>query len=100
MVSRAERSLVGDWWWTIDKALVAALGVLMTSGVVLLMAGGPPVAQRLLSTVVAKPALKLEPMRAYARMEQLLPSAIMSKMDCEPPTRACVRTLMLLPACM
>ncbi|MGJ3262225.1 MAG: FtsW/RodA/SpoVE family cell cycle protein [Salinarimonas sp.] len=47
MVSRAERSLVGDWWWTIDKALIAALGVLMTSGVVLLMAGGPPVAQRL-----------------------------------------------------
>ncbi|MGP9822121.1 FtsW/RodA/SpoVE family cell cycle protein [Salinarimonas sp. NSM] len=47
MVSRAERSLVGDWWWTIDKALIGALGVLMTSGVVLLMAGGPPVAQRL-----------------------------------------------------
>lgn len=47
MVSRAERSLVGDWWWTIDKALLAALGILMVSGVVFLMAGGPPVAQRL-----------------------------------------------------
>lgn len=47
MVSRAERSLVGDWWWTIDRALVAALLALMTAGVVLLMAGGPPVAERL-----------------------------------------------------
>ncbi|WP_349368348.1 putative peptidoglycan glycosyltransferase FtsW [Salinarimonas sp.] len=47
MVSRAERSLLGDWWWTIDKALLVGLGVLMTSGMVFLMAGGPPVAQRL-----------------------------------------------------
>ncbi|HYF53707.1 MAG TPA: putative peptidoglycan glycosyltransferase FtsW [Salinarimonas sp.] len=47
MVSRAERSLVGDWWWTIDRVLVAALLALMTAGLVLLMAGGPPVAERL-----------------------------------------------------
>lgn len=47
MVSRAERSLIGDWWWTIDKPLLVAFGILMTSGLVFLMAGGPPVAQRL-----------------------------------------------------
>jgi cell division protein FtsW len=47
MVSRAERSLVGDWWWTIDRVLLAAFGILMTTGLVLLMAGGPPVAERL-----------------------------------------------------
>lgn len=47
MVSRARRSFLGDWWWTVDKPLLAAFGVLMLCGVVFLMAGGPPVAQRL-----------------------------------------------------
>lgn len=47
MVSRAQRSLVGDWWLTVDRALLAALGILMVVGLVMLMAGGPPVASRL-----------------------------------------------------
>lgn len=47
MVSRAERSLVGDWWWTVDRLLLTALVVLMVAGLVFLMAGGPPVAERL-----------------------------------------------------
>ena len=47
MVSRAERTLMSDWWWTIDRLLLAALGALMVSGLVFLMAGGPPVAERL-----------------------------------------------------
>ena len=47
MISRAERTFVSDWWWTIDRLLLAALGALMVSGLVFLMAGGPPVAERL-----------------------------------------------------
>jgi cell division protein FtsW len=47
MVSRAERTFLGEWWWTVDRLLIAALGALMVTGVVLLMAGGPPVAERL-----------------------------------------------------
>jgi cell division protein FtsW len=47
MVSRAERSLLGDWWWTVDRALLAALAALALAGLVFLMAGGPPVAARL-----------------------------------------------------
>jgi cell division protein FtsW len=47
MVSRAERSVVGDWWWTVDRSLLAALAALMVAGLVFLMAGGPPVAERL-----------------------------------------------------
>ena len=47
MVSRAERSAFGDWWWTIDRFLLAALAALMVIGLVFLMAGGPPVAERL-----------------------------------------------------
>jgi cell division protein FtsW len=47
MVSRAERSAFGDWWWTVDRFLLAALLALMIAGLVFLMAGGPPVAERL-----------------------------------------------------
>src|SRR5829696_8358735 len=47
MVSRAERSAVGDWWWTVDRSLLVALAALMLAGLVFLMAGGPPVAERL-----------------------------------------------------
>src|SRR3954454_1948147 len=47
MMSRAERSPLGDWWWTVDRLLLAGLAALMVSGLVFLMAGGPPVAERL-----------------------------------------------------
>ena len=47
MVSRAERSFFADWWWTVDRWLIAALVALMVLGLVLTMAGSPPVAERL-----------------------------------------------------
>lgn len=64
MVSRAERSLFSDWWWTVDRWLIAALGTLVVLGLVLTMAGSPPVAERLgLSTFhfVHRQALYLIP---------------------------------------
>ncbi|MDB5651861.1 MAG: cell cycle protein [Hyphomicrobiales bacterium] len=47
MVSRAERSAFADWWWTVDRWLLSGLGTLMVLGIVLTMAGSPPVAERL-----------------------------------------------------
>jgi cell division protein FtsW len=47
MVSRAERSHLSNWWWTIDRWILAAVGALMVLGLVLTMAGSPPVAERL-----------------------------------------------------
>ncbi|MFO1185664.1 MAG: putative lipid II flippase FtsW [Bauldia sp.] len=47
MVSRTDRGIVADWWWTVDKPLLAALVTLMVGGVVLSLAGSPPVAERL-----------------------------------------------------
>jgi cell division protein FtsW len=47
MVSRAERSAFADWWWTVDRWLIASLGVIIVLGLVLGMAGSPPVAERL-----------------------------------------------------
>ncbi|NNM70839.1 FtsW/RodA/SpoVE family cell cycle protein [Enterovirga aerilata] len=47
MSSRAERTYLGDWLWTVDRLLLAALAALMVAGLVALMGGGPPVAERL-----------------------------------------------------
>lgn len=47
MVSRAERSAFSEWWWTVDKVLLGALLVLLVGGVLLSLAGSPPVAERL-----------------------------------------------------
>ena len=47
MMSRAERTPLTDWWWTVDRSLLAALGCLMVAGLVFLMGGGPPVAERI-----------------------------------------------------
>lgn len=47
MISRAERSALGDWWWTVDRLMLGALALLMLIGMVLIMAGSPPVAERL-----------------------------------------------------
>ena len=47
MSSRAAPTLIGSWWWSVDRVILTGLMVLMISGVVLLMGGGPPVAERL-----------------------------------------------------
>src|SRR5918997_693208 len=46
-MSRIERTVFGDWWRTVDRLMLSALVALMVAGLVLLMAGGPPVAERL-----------------------------------------------------
>ncbi|KQP82808.1 MULTISPECIES: putative peptidoglycan glycosyltransferase FtsW [unclassified Methylobacterium] len=47
MMSRAERTPLTDWWWTVDRGLLAGLGALMVAGLVFLMGGGPPVAEKI-----------------------------------------------------
>jgi cell division protein FtsW len=47
MVSRAQRTALADWWWTIDRWLLASLATLIVAGLVLTMAASPPVAERI-----------------------------------------------------
>ncbi len=44
MLDRTDRSLVGIWWWTVDKWLLAGAMLLMMIGALLVMAAGPAVA--------------------------------------------------------
>ena len=47
MFSRDRKTLLAEWWWTVDKELLAGLMLLMAAGVVLSFAASPPVAERL-----------------------------------------------------
>ncbi len=47
MISRAKRSVFSNWWWTVDRWLLAAFGLLIVLGIVLAMAASPSVAERL-----------------------------------------------------
>ena len=45
--SRTQRGLLGRWWWTVDRPLLAGFGLLAVSGLVFVFASSPPVALRL-----------------------------------------------------
>ncbi len=47
MISRASRSPIAEWWWTVDRTLLSLALVLLMGGVVLSLAASPPVAERL-----------------------------------------------------
>jgi cell division protein FtsW len=47
MISRAHRSPLSDWWWTVDRPMVSLVIVLLLTGCVLSFAASPPVAERL-----------------------------------------------------
>ncbi|MGH6738850.1 MAG: FtsW/RodA/SpoVE family cell cycle protein, partial [Bradyrhizobium sp.] len=47
MASRTVRTPFGEWWWTVDRPVLAALLGLMLGGIILSLAASPPVAARL-----------------------------------------------------
>ena len=47
MASRAQPTPLSEWWRTIDRLTLAALGALMLGGIVLCLAASPPVAARI-----------------------------------------------------
>ena len=47
MASRAQPTLFSEWWRTVDRLTLAAIGALMLGGIVLCLAASPPVAARI-----------------------------------------------------
>lgn len=47
MISRERRTPLSDWWWTVDRMLLAAIVALVLGGVILSLAASPPVATRI-----------------------------------------------------
>ena len=47
MASRAQPTPFSEWWCTVDRPTLAALGALMLAGIILCLAASPPVAARI-----------------------------------------------------
>ena len=45
--ARTDRSMVGQWWWTVDRYLLAGIGLLVLIGAVMVLASSPPIARNL-----------------------------------------------------
>lgn len=46
-VARTDTSILGRWWWTVDRWSLAAIGALAGLGAIMIAAASPPVAARL-----------------------------------------------------
>ena len=46
-ITRADKSVLSDWWFTVDRLMLASLMLLMGAGVVLSLAASPPIAEKL-----------------------------------------------------
>jgi cell division protein FtsW len=47
VLSRADNSVLGRWWWTVDRWTLGAIGVLIGFGYVMMLAASPAVAERI-----------------------------------------------------
>lgn len=45
--TRSDTSVVGRWWWTVDRWLLVSAGTLIVIGMILTLAAGPPAAERI-----------------------------------------------------
>ncbi len=46
-LTRSDRSLLSDWWFTVDRLMFSAVLLLMIGGLILSLAASPSVATRL-----------------------------------------------------
>ncbi|MEZ0223222.1 MAG: FtsW/RodA/SpoVE family cell cycle protein, partial [Alphaproteobacteria bacterium] len=47
LFGRTDKSILGRWWWSVDRWTLSALGVLIMLGIVIVTAASPSVAERL-----------------------------------------------------
>ncbi len=64
---RTDTSILGRWWWTVDRWLLAAIMLLIAVGAILLLAAGPPAALR----------IHAEPFHFIRRQYVFLPIALL-----------------------
>ena len=65
-IARTDRSVLGRWWWTVDRWTLVCLIVLAIFGLLLSLAASPPVAVR----------IELEPLHFVRRHAIFLPAAL------------------------
>lgn len=65
-IARTDRSVLGRWWWTVDRWTLVCLVLLATFGLLLSLTASPPVAER----------IGLEPLYFVRRHATYLPAAM------------------------
>jgi len=65
--TRLDRSIVGSWWWTVDRWTLVAVGLLVAMGGVMVLAASPAIAAR----------LNLDSFHFVRRQFMYLPMAVM-----------------------
>jgi cell division protein FtsW len=45
--ARTDRSMLGQWWWTVDRFLLVGIGLLVLMGAIMVLASSPPIARNL-----------------------------------------------------
>jgi len=66
-IARTDRSVLGRWWWTVDRLTLLMLVMLAAIGVLLTLSASPPVAER----------LGLDPLHFVRRQTMILPFALL-----------------------
>ena len=46
-ITRADKSILSDWWFTVDRLMFFGLLLLMGAGLILSLAASPPIAEKL-----------------------------------------------------
>src|ERR1700733_2291726 len=46
-LSRADNSMLGRWWWSVDRWTLGAIGTLIGFGYIMMLAASPAVAERI-----------------------------------------------------
>lgn len=64
--ARTDTSLLSRWWWTVDRWMLLALGLLIAAGGLMTLAASPPVAER----------IGIDPFHFVRRQMVLMPLAI------------------------
>ena len=88
-VPRTDTSVLGRWWWTVDRLTLAALAMLIAFGIILAMAASPPVAVR----------IGLDEMYFVRRHLTLLPLALLAIVAVSLLSPAHIRLLALAVFC-
>lgn len=86
MISRANRSPLTEWWWTVDRVLLGLVILLLLSGLVFSFAASPPVAER----------IGLAPMYFVLRHAMFVPLAAAVMIGCSFLTPRQVRRAALI----
>ena len=61
MFSRTDQSIVGQWWWTVDRVLLSIMLALAGIGIVMVVTGSPPVVGLVFGIVPAWRAARQDP---------------------------------------